>query len=92
MGNTSEELKEIKKRAKDKEKAADTRYHLVRFKRGEQVRAGWLGSGPRVFFTPERVERFLAERREREAGRCYTAAWFMYLGPKPNPKWGPVCP
>lgn len=90
MGNISEELKEIKKRAK---KPVETRYHLVRMKGDETAPAGWLLRGrTKAYFSDARIEEALGNPRPGNAQRIYIVCWYMYPGPKPDKKWGPVCP
>jgi hypothetical protein len=92
MGNTSEELKEIKKRAKEKKKV-DTRYHLMRVKQGEVAPAGWLSRArTKAYFSDAKIEYALTNPMPGKAQHTYIASWYMYPGPKPDKKWGPVCP
>ncbi len=93
MGRISQELKELNKRFK-----AEERFHLIRFKAGSTVPAGWLWhAAKRAHFTADRVEAILYDTATGRRGigerrnASYTE-WYMFPGKKPDPKWGQVCP
>lgn len=102
MGRISEELKAINKKAAEKapkvEKPAPY-YYIERVQKGGTARAGWLYSSyKRSLLTSELIksviEQFKDGKRILEPKRLciYSSEWFLYPGPKPDPRWGPVSP
>lgn len=98
MGRTSKELKELKEREKAYP-ALDKDYYLIRVARGNIYPPGWVfATTHRSGMHPATVAAVLKQyrsgtRAKQASGTCtYVGQWFMFVGPKPDKKWGPVCP
>lgn len=96
MGHTSKELKEVAKKVKEKEYPVKNKdYYVVRVARGETAYPGWITSTQRLSqMTRARVLEYIkgpvVDKSEKVTFSDYR--WYAYPGPRPNPKWGPVCP
>lgn len=92
MGRSSQESREIEIDGKT------ITYHIVRVDKGTPLPDGWYGTRGRLqdwttksvqdvltahnWYTPKPLKPRTFNRRQ----------YALYLGPAPNPKWGPVCP
>lgn len=98
MGRISKELKELKEREKPYP-VLDRDYYVIRVAKGGTAPARWVYTanhrGSIVDVTVTRVLAELADgvRAVQPERLClFSGAWFMYAGPKPDKRWGPVCP
>lgn len=102
MGRSSEELKALKKLKKQAEAlewpVENVDYHLVRYKKTDRINAGWLFNA----YTRRELSKTTiisvfqqyknGNRKAQQAMPCLWTGWYVYPGPKPDKKWGPVCP
>lgn len=96
MGSISKELKELETRSKDSYPVTNKDYYIKKYMYGEMAPPGWLRrSSRRGFFSKERIISLLAEGEIQEGEMLQvTSSWeyYLYPGPRPLSKWGPVCP
>lgn len=95
MGSISKELKELETRSKDSYPVTNKDYYIKKYMYGEMAPPGWLRrSSRRGFFSKDRVTIFLANKEpEMEMTKVATSwEYYLYPGPRPLSKWGPVCP
>lgn len=99
MGSTSEEpTKAVKKGKKLEWPVNGVDYHQVKVLKGEFVPPVYLQKSfhrlPKAdvayYLTHLKNGTFKLEFEMRQEHR--TKMWYLVPGPKPNPKWGPVCP
>lgn len=85
MGSTSEKSPSL---------VEDQDYHILMVKKGELARAGWLTrSTTKGYFDAPHVNYWVNVPKPRtEAEKAYRRMYYLYKGPKPDKKWGPVCP
>jgi len=73
-------------------------YHVVKYTHGQYVPAGWLSrSVYKSYVQGGSARPYLDQHKENKAVNESTvcnalSVWYLYPGPRPNPKWGPVCP
>lgn len=81
----------------DKESTEVAEYHTVRVKRGGVAFSGWLTHSPNHVYIKQHAAELIAAWKRgalltQPAMSMYSNTWVLYPGPKPNKKWGPVCP
>lgn len=104
MGRVSKELKALgeitEKKKKKVEKAwpvANVDYHLVKVMYGEMTPPAYIYDS---LYRMSRVDiiyhmdQFRGGGLLKNGGQTLlrTRRWYLVPGPKPDPKWGPVCP
>lgn len=94
MGRTSKELKELKERKDAQYPVEGKDYYIERVKVGDTAMSGWVGRyRKKSSFTRDNILTCLKTVQPRE--KLYNpwyVHYFLYPGPKPDKKWGPVCP
>lgn len=94
MGRVSEELKAVKEKKEGTEFPRENKdYYIQMHKSGETARPGWLVvKAKKSQFTREALLEGMQRNPAKHPQRCYRRLYFLYPGPKPDPKWGPVTP
>lgn len=102
MGRASEELKAVKKKTKETNDAwpvKDKDYYVLRVKRGQKIFKGWLTHD----YSPLTRGQIILNLGEFAAGikkpqgngnevAMFESRYVLYPGPRPDKKWGPICP
>lgn len=93
MGRPSKELSELIKRSEEaKLPVLNVDYHVVRYKGHTTIPKGWvMRRSSRNAITAEYVQVALRQGPQ-EAYVVSSAQWAVFPGPKPDKRWGPVCP
>lgn len=96
MGRISKELKEISAEAYP---ILNKDYYLVRSRQGEMGPIGWLYSVVSKSAMPTArivmlLDKFAKGHLKAQPAQrdIFGARWYLMPGPKPDKKWGPVCP
>lgn len=95
MGNTSEELKDLEARSKESYPVLNKDYYIKRHTFGETAMPGWIRrASRRNYFTRDRILNLLEQEPEYGEMNKVISSWeyYLYPGPRPLSKWGPVCP
>lgn len=101
MGRVDKKLK--KRRAsltkKDRTVFEAPHYYLLKMRKGDTVPAGWIyNSYFRDTYTEATVKQVIdqlkagARKIVLTQSICYNPSWYLYPGPRPDPRWGVVSP
>lgn len=92
MGRTSQESKEVSE-TNAEYPVENKDYHVQRYKYGEAIRPGYYFTVVKKRNVYANIKSYVGREASGNIRLCaYTVVYAAYPGPKPDKKWGPVCP